>query len=111
MARPSSFTAKRGLDVERALAMGAPLSVAGASAGVSARTVSRWLEDGLVVRRELSAVPEPDEVSDDRSLPGDDDAIQRALIGAVLNAARNDWRAATWLLERRWPERFARRGV
>jgi hypothetical protein len=108
MARPSSFTAQRGDRIERALAAGAPLHVAGAAGGVSARTVARWLERGKLVRRSLSAVPEPDDV-EDSTLPADDGAIQRALLGSVLSAARHDWRAATWLLERRWPDRYARR--
>jgi hypothetical protein len=105
VARLPSFSPERGNAVERALAMGASLGVAGASAGVSARTVSRWLEDGLVIRRELRAVPELDAAE----LPDDDEEIQRELLATVLSAARNgDWRAATWLLRQRWPQRYGR---
>jgi hypothetical protein len=107
MARPSSLTAERREAIETALARGAPLSVAAAAAGVSARSVSTWLRQGRVARRSLSAVPEPDEPASG-GVPGDDEAIQRALVGAVLAAARVDWRAAAWLLERRWPERYRR---
>jgi hypothetical protein len=85
VARPSSITDERRDAVERTLAAGAPLRVAAASAGVSARTVSRWLEDGLVVRRSLSAVP--DELDASRELPDDDEAIQRELLATVLGAA------------------------
>ena len=111
MARPSSLTDERREAAERALATGAPLSVAAAAADVSPRTLSRWLEDGLVVRRELVAVPEPGEPSagGGGALREDDVGIERALVGAVLTAAKTDWRAATWLLERRWPRRYARR--
>jgi hypothetical protein len=107
MARPSSLTAERRDAIERALAGGAPLSVAAAAGEVSPRTVSRWLEEGLVVRRELTAVPEPGAPAVALS-EHDGEAIQRALVGSVLAAARHDWRAATWLLERRWPDRYRR---
>jgi hypothetical protein len=112
MVRPSSPTSERRDRIERALAAGAPLNVAAASAGVSPRSVSRWLEQGRIARRYLSAVPEPgaaESAPADPGLPADDEAIQRALVGAVLRASQNDWRAATWLLERRWPQRFSRR--
>jgi hypothetical protein len=107
VARPSSITDKRRDAVERALAAGAPLRVAASSAGVSARTVSRWLEDGLVVRRTLSAVP--DEFAASTELPDDDEAVQRGLLASVLEAARKgDWRASVWLLRTRWPARYGR---
>jgi hypothetical protein len=109
MARPSSLTAERREAVERALAQGAPLTVAAASAGVSPRTVSRWLAEGEVVRRDLVAVPEPEDPAAGGALADDAVGIERALVGAVLTAAKSDWRAATWLLERRWPTRYARR--
>jgi hypothetical protein len=107
MPRPSTATPERLKAIEGALARGAPLSVAAASAGVSRRTVSRWLQEGYIARRSLSAVPdqsEPDGATGD----ADDEAIQRALLGTVLRASREDWRAAAWLLRRRWPERYGR---
>jgi hypothetical protein len=106
MARPQALTDERRDAIERALAAGAPLSVAAAAGDVSARSVSRWLGEGRVVRRTLSAVPEPD-------LSGgelvEDEQLQRALVASVLRASQHDWRAATWLLEKRWPQRYARR--
>jgi len=87
MARPSSLTDERREAIERALAAGAPLNVAAASAGVAPRSVSRWLTEGRIVRRELSAVPEADAPADG-DLPDDDEAIQRELLASVLRAAR-----------------------
>ena len=78
-----------------------------ATAGVSKRTVSGWLRNGLVVRRQLAAVPEAPEPA---AGPGDQDGIERALVGAVLRAAQGgDWHAASWLLERSWPQKYGRR--
>jgi hypothetical protein len=108
MARPTSLTAERRDVIERALAGGAPLSVAAASAGVSARTVSRWLGEGLLVRRALAAVPGPESETPDDPARWDDEAVQRALVRAVLQAAQHDWRAASWLLRQRWPNRYGR---
>jgi hypothetical protein len=105
VARPSSLTDERRDAIERALAAGAPLDIAGASAGVSARTVSRWLTDGHVVRRRLAAVDDP--AVGIAELPEDDDEIQQRLLATVLRAAdAGDWRASVWLLKARWPERF-----
>jgi endogenous inhibitor of DNA gyrase (YacG/DUF329 family) len=40
-------------------------------------------------------------------LDGDEDELlQGELVNAVLRAAQTDWRAARWLLETRWPERY-----
>ena len=106
MPRPPALTDERRDAIERALAAGAPLSVAAAAGNVSSRSVSRWLGDGSVVRRKLSGVPEPDASAGGEL---DEEQLQRALVASVVRAAQHDWRAATWLLERRWPSRFARR--
>ena len=104
--RPSSLTDERRETIERALAAGAPVSIAASAAGVSTRTVFRALEDGRVVRRSLSAVQDDDER---RDVLEDDETLQRALLGVVLRAAKNgDWRAATWILAKRWPTRYGR---
>jgi hypothetical protein len=107
MARPTSLTTERREVIERALGAGAPLRVAAASAGVSARTLSRWLAQGHVVRRELRVVPD---ASGEDSLPDDDVEIQRTLLSTVYRAAEaGDWRASAWLLAKRWPQRYGSR--
>jgi hypothetical protein len=106
MARPSSLTAERREAVERALGAGAPLRVAAASVGVSARTLSRWIEQGHVVRRTLTVVPDS---SFEDTLPENDESVQKMLLGVVLRAAEGgDWRASSWLLRQRWPTRYGR---
>jgi hypothetical protein len=37
-------------------------------------------------------------------------AGESALVMGVAAAARDDWRAAVWILEHRWPERWAPAG-
>ena len=53
MARPTKATAQAVETVETALARGATIPMAAAAAGVSPRTVSGWLREGVVVRRRL----------------------------------------------------------
>lgn len=101
--RPSALTAERREAVEKALAAGAPLTAAAASADVSLRTVSRWLEEGAVVRRQLAAAPALVESPVGTSEEID---VERVLVATVLRAARNDWRAAIALL--RWREQRRR---
>jgi hypothetical protein len=36
--------------------------------------------------------------------------VEVDLLATVVDAAGSDWRAAAWVLERRWPERWARAG-
>lgn len=54
----------------------------------------------LVVDEALAGEPSESEEGDE------DERLQAALMGAVLRGSQTDWRAARWLLEIRWPERF-----
>lgn len=96
------------------LETGLHLTAAIAAAGLSERTVYRWMEKG---RTEADADPEgtstptvyrhiwhsimrAEGVPEAIAL----DVIQRA-------AARGGWRAAAWFLERRYPDRWGRNGT
>src|SRR5262245_29257255 len=59
LARPTVLSDDLRVAVERDLADGVPIAVAAQRAGVARRTLHRWLSLGLVVRRHLSAAPEP----------------------------------------------------
>lgn len=95
--------------VERELASGVPIAVAAQRLGLGRRTLHSWLADGRIVRR-AAASPEPDPVPvDDASIRDRLDRAEPALVGIVLDAARRgSWQASSWLLERTWPERWAR---
>ena len=78
-------------EVERDLAAGTSVALTAARAGVSRRTLTRWLERGRVVRRRL-AVAKP------RALEPPPDEAE--LIGLLGTAARaGNVRAAVLLLE------------
>ena len=71
------------------LRSGMALEVAAQTAGVSSRSVRRWRARGeLDVDRELAAG-------------------EMQLAAVVSRSTARSWRAAAWLLERRFPERWA----
>ena len=104
MARPSKATAQTIDVVEAALARGATIPMAAAAAGVSRRTVDGWLARGVVVRRRLRSVPEPEPSA--RAGRFSDEAIEQAMVAAILKAAPVDWRAARFIFQSRLPARW-----
>src|SRR5262245_16412631 len=62
------------------------------------------------VYRGLAAAPRAEVTlaSSDASSLFDDPRLEAALVSAIAAAGRRDWRAAAWVLERRWPERWGR---
>jgi transposase len=107
MAAPSKLTPQLRAELERELAAGVPVAVLAQRKGVSRKTLGRWIAGGRVARRQLAPAPEPavGELSLDERL----EKAEPGLLAAVLAASqRGSWQAAAWILERRWPERWAR---
>jgi hypothetical protein len=74
--------------------------------GVSRRTLTRWLADGWIVRRGLTVTAEPRSPTH-RALTWIEDAEPGLVLEGREDGPARNWRAAAWLLERRWPERWA----
>jgi hypothetical protein len=116
MGRPTLLTPELRVDVERELADGVPVVVVAQRFGIGRRTLGRWISEGRVVRsrREpgpqtvhgvVNAQPAPIGASPDDPF----DRAEPGLVAVVVDAARRgSWQAGAWLLERRWPERWAR---
>ena len=89
MARPSKFTESRKRIILEALSDGQTYQVAATMAGVSAGTLSGWLKD--VEKREFFD-----------SCKASEAQAEAKLVSCVHEHAGNDWKAAKWLLARRY---------
>ena len=73
--------------------------IACSQAGITRQTLHRWCEDDAELSSDVEAAI---------------DVSKAVLISEIraLGEARQDWRAAAWMLERRWPHEFgAKRDV
>jgi hypothetical protein len=116
MGRSSQLTPELRADVERELADGVPVAVVAQRFGIGRRTLTPWIADCRVVRRRLNPTPQlpptpvgPSFVDQfDRAEPslvavGRPGRPSRKLAGRGLAG-----RPGPGLLERRWPQRWAR---
>ena len=90
--------------LEQALAIGATFELAARYAGISPRTFTRWRSQAEQAKPGTALAELRDRLTQ---------AEARAAIGWLVHieqAARaGDWRAAAFMLERRYPEAFGRR--
>jgi hypothetical protein len=105
VARPSRATAAVVEQLEQELARGTTLRQAAYHAGVSERTLRDWLSRGVVVRRQLRSLPDPELEAGARF---SDEQLEATAVAGVMNAFRADWRSCAWFLERAFPERWGR---
>lgn len=86
-----------------AIVVGASLEAAAAANGVPETTFFRWLQMG----RAEDAIPVYRDFAQQIA-----EALGRSeleKVAMVEKAARKEWTAAAWILERRWPQRYGRR--
>lgn len=102
MARPSKLSPELRDQVAQLIRAGNTVEIAATTAGVSERTFYSWMEKG-----------EAEEAGDHADFR---DAVEQAraeseavLVTRIAKAASNgSWQAASWLLERRFAERWAK---
>lgn len=101
--RPTKLTAERQAQVCDAIRAGVPPETAAAYGGIDESTFYRWLARG----RGIDAEPLYAEFAEvARVALAEWETRDILLIG---EAAKSDWRAAAWRLERRLPKRYGRR--
>ncbi len=91
----------------KAIKAGAKLEIAARAAGIGARTLDEWLKHG---RDELQADPDasgPCAAFVSKVMIASAKNEQE-LIGIIRKEAPKTWQAAAWLLERKFPERYAK---
>lgn len=103
--RPSKLTATVKQTLLSAIATGCHIDSACAFAGVDYNTVREWIQRGEGTHPTRSTTKEYADFAEEITR-----AIAQAevtLVKRVNDATKDDWRAATWMLERRHPERWA----
>jgi transposase len=96
--RPTKLTPEVEDDLVLLLASGVPIPVAARAVNVSERSVERWLQGDL--RQRVAEVRA-------RGQSMSDAASEARLVVLISLAAKDNWRAAAWLLSRRWPQRWS----
>lgn len=89
----------------RLLERGVAIEQAAAAVGIPRRTIYNWLERAGEVGAPEVYVQFAERIEQARS------KCEADLVETIADEAREDWRAAAWLLERLAPERFARPSV
>lgn len=100
--RPTLLNPTRQAALLKAIEQGMPLKQAAAIAGMSYDTLNNWQNRG----ENESAPPEFRQFC--QLLRHSQAVAMQVHVSSICDAAKRDWRAAAWMLERRCPEDFAR---
>ena len=104
--RPTKFTAETVERLLNAIKVGLPYHLAADAAGISLATFNEW-QRGEIARsadKHLKAY-----FLDELTRAKGTAALRNAAI--VSKAATEDWRAAAWILERRFPQDFGKQAL
>ncbi len=93
--------------VYAAIEAGTTLEIAAQAAGIGARTLDEWLHHG---RAELQENPDAEGPCANfvRAEKVASAKFERDCLSRIQDAARNNWTANAWLLERKFPQRYAK---
>ncbi len=108
MARPSKLTKETATKVINAIHQCCFVETAAAVAGVARSTLHEWLRRGEI---DLKAGKRTIAAQLKKDFDAASATAELNLLTIVDKAAPNDWKAAAFKLERRWPDRWARRQV
>lgn len=97
--RPSKLTPETQDRICQLIRAGNTVEVASEASGIAPTTYYDWMQKGIDGPKRFKDFREAVEKA-----RAEAEAI---LVGRVQQAATTSWRAATWLLERQWPERWA----
>lgn len=113
--RPSKLTAELQSRICDAIRAGNYIETASAYAGISKDTLYNWMKKGAREKERVAgtsrSIRKKEQIYVDFS-----DAVEKALAEAevrdliiISNAAKNDWKAAAWKLERKFPKKWGRK--
>lgn len=99
-----------------AIRMGNYIETAAAYAGVNKTTLYDWLKRGARERERVEKNPSAKIKKSEAPFVEFSNAVEKALADAevrdvliIANAAKENWQAAAWRLERKFPERWGRK--
>lgn len=98
MARPTKLTPEIGERLAKLIGVGIPMATACRAEGITKRTLKNWRNRGLAGEAPYDAFWE----QIDRALA----KAEAAITMNVIQAAKTDWRAGAWWLERRRPKTY-----
>lgn len=99
--RPSRFTQELQDKIVAGVRMGLAMCVASELAGVPERTFRDWMAWGRDGREPYATFAHAVEKGIAES--------EAQLLSTIKDASKKEWTAAAWIMERRFPERWARR--
>lgn len=108
--RPTSISKAKIKAICETIKLGATLEAAASSAGITRQTLYNWLERGEAEKdnptgKDSLFLELFDEYA--RALG----TAEEQLIKIIRDAAKTDWRAGAWILERRFPKNYGRQQV
>ena len=91
----------------KAIEAGVTLEIAAQGAGIGARALDEWIHCG---RAELQENPDAEGQCADfvRAVTVASATFEKDTLAIIQDAAPKNWTAAAWLLERKFPERYAK---
>lgn len=98
--RPQCYTPAKAARIVRAIRRGVPYKLAAAAGGISFTTFIRWRNEGS----RPNGAPEFRQFLNQLRV-AEAEAAER-LLGLIENQAKKHWQAASWILERRYPDLF-----
>lgn len=104
MGRKPSLTTEVLATIVGVIGGGGSLSSAARAAGIGKSTLSRWLALGKAAGAQRCY---KDLVT---AIDKAEAQLEVTLCKRISDASEHDWKAAAWMLERRFPERWARQG-
>ena len=115
MARPTKLTPKLQEDILKVIRSGNYIETACAYVGINKSTFYDWLKRGAREKDRLEKNPRARIRKSEKIYVEFSNAVEKALAHAEIRdvaiigkAAEENWKAAAWRLERKFPERWGR---
>lgn len=112
--RPIKLTPDIQQKIVEAIKMGNYIETAAAFAGISKNTLYEWLKRGAREKERIAGTNRKPKASE-APFVRFSDVVEKAMADAevrdvliIANAAKENWQAAAWRLERKYPDRWGR---